>query len=113
MADAPANHHQTSQRRRRWHVTFGNPALGTYNGSIVTVHGKKVEHHLQEQDGTSYDMRSDESSCDSFSSCSSLDSSLPNEECREQQNPSLSKETNRTTVMTNVPPHQVPDGNCN
>jgi hypothetical protein len=88
-------------------VAFGNPALGTYNGSIVTVHSRKVEQqHSRVEDCTSED---DESSCSSFSSCSSLNSLLQEDyDCGDESKGH--KKANRTAVMTNVPPHQVPDG---
>lgn len=81
-----------NNRHRRWDVTFGNPALGTYSGSIVTLH-KRIKSCILED--ASCD--SDESSCSSFSSCSSLDQAEKDVKYR-------------TAVMTNVPPHQVPDG---
>ena len=88
-----------SNRLRRWHVAFGNPALGTYNGSIVTAHER---HSCQdEESGES----SSSSSCTSFSSCSSLEQVDENNDEVE-----MDLKENRTAVMTNVPPHQVPDG---
>ena len=100
-------------RIRRWHVTFGNPALGTYAGSIVTIHDRShrrqrlllgddhYESDVNEDESDSDD--SSESSRDSFSSCSSIESSSDIDE----------KITKRIAVMTEVPPHQVPDGVLN
>jgi len=100
-------------RIRRWHVTFGNPALGTYAGSIVTIHdrSRRRQRHLLGDDHYESDVDDDESdsddssesSRDSFSSCSSIESSSDIDE----------KITQRIVVMTEVPPHQVPDGVLN
>lgn len=90
------NQFRLQNRLRRWHVTFGNPALGTYDGSIVTIHprSKKRQHLLlgDENDEGSDDETendpheedddsSDDSSIDSsFYSCSSTESSVGEEE---------------------------------
>lgn len=110
-----------ANRLRRWHVKFGNPALGTYAGSIVTLHPRSQRRRrlllgdgYESSDGdTSNDEYDDESSSDvssvdSFSSCSTVTSLLQDDA------PDLdSKRTQRIAVMANVPPHQVPDGVLN
>ncbi|KAK1743213.1 BRCA1-associated protein [Skeletonema marinoi] len=113
-------------RLRRWPVTFGNPALGTYGGSIVSLHHRSrrnaldvvadgdnlnLEDRIDEQGEISGDDDSSESSssCDSFSSCSSFDS----HEDDDRHNKSQIDDMERIVVMTNVPPHQVPDGVIN
>eukprot|EP00804_Cyclotella_cryptica_P024578 CCRYP_020208-RB/>CCRYP_020208-RB protein AED:0.23 eAED:0.23 QI:88/1/1/1/1/0.66/3/3109/340 len=124
-----SDHHEyrpPNHRLRRWHVKFGNPALGTYGGSIVTVHYRKIQRPAANDDDDFDELEEDETSTDSFSSCSSLDSFQCNdksihhqqqEKQQQQQQTSVAKETNkpssRTAVMTNVPPHQVPDGVLN
>lgn len=87
----------------------------------MTVHRRRGDHDSQyyvEDDGSHHS--DDESSCDSFSSCSSLDSMLQYfddgdnnmVEGRNTQQTDLkaNRQANRTAVMTNVPPFQVPDG---
>ena len=119
MADAtPKN--APKHRMRRWHVAFGNPALGTYNGSIVTIHPRGVAcQRPSYADDTSYDgVDSDAASCDSFSSCSSIESLVrcgeKDDDNREEKMGGVGsveiRTSNRTAVMTNVPPYQVPDG---
>ena len=102
-----------NHRHRRWHVAFGNPALGTYNGSIVTLHRIKNRDssHVAEVDDAPYNgnCEDDVSSCGSFSSCTSLDPLTLQCCCNDASNQEKSS-MNRTAVMTNVPPHQVPDG---
>ncbi|KAL3767519.1 hypothetical protein ACHAWU_000182 [Discostella pseudostelligera] len=105
---------QLATRRRRWRVTFGNPALGTYVGYIVTLHPRSrrrgfgyddAQHEKVDDDDDAdngYDTESSTSSIDSFSSCSSDESS--------DQDGSNSQ---RIVAMVNVPPHQVPDGVLN
>lgn len=102
---------QPNHRLRRWHVAFGNPALGTYNGSIVTAHPRKLEQqHSCVEDG-SYTSEDDDSTCSSFSSCSSVNSLIQDyDDGDESKEHMTNRKTNRTAVMTNVPPHQVPDG---
>ena len=118
-----SNHHENhppNNRLRRWNVTFGNPALGTYGGSIVTVHSRKIELSAANGDDEFYGPDEDETSTDSFSSCSSLDTlqwndKFSHQQQQEQQQKSsvalaANKPSSRKAVMTNVPPHQVPDG---
>ena len=115
-----------ANRIRRWHVTFGNPALGTYAGSIATLHPRSrrrqrlllgddyqssdddsdadVEQHDDEDDDSS------ESSEESFTSCSSVGSLL---QCGDGVTDLDMNRTQRIAVMVNVPPHQVPDGVLN
>ena len=123
-------------RLRRWHVTFGNPALGTYRGSIVSLHHRSRRNALddavaldeidnldvldrnneQDEDSSDDDDSSSDassSSCDSFSSCSSFDSDEGQDSKRMRHNNSQANDTERIVVMTNVPPHQVPDGVIN
>ena len=121
---------RTKFRLRRWHVTFGNPALGTYNGSIVSLHqrsgtnasdgGGDVNGSEDQDDNRSCgdDEDSDSSSsdssvsssCDSFSSCSL---SFEEEEGDDEDIHAMANNRDRIVVMTNVPPHQVPDGVIN
>ena len=108
-------------RLRRWYVTFGNPALGTYAGIIVTIHPRSRRRQRlllgddydsdsssgsdqdSDDDEYEYDDESSDSSDGSFSSCSSLGDA-----------PDLDrKRTQRIVVMVNVPPDQVPDGVLN
>ena len=98
---------------QRWSVTFGNPVLGTYAGSIVTAHprsrrrqrlllGDKYASDSDSDDEEYDDDDSSESSEDSFSSCSSVESILLNNE-----NNSIELDgnrTNRIAVMVGVPP---------
>ena len=92
----------------------------------MTTHPREIECQRESQgdddtdascDGVHFDSDAS-SSCESFSSCSSLDSL---DQCRgkdddhdEQKADGLGldeiRKSNRTAVMTNVPPHQVPDG---
>ncbi|KAL7518330.1 hypothetical protein ACHAWX_003173 [Stephanocyclus meneghinianus] len=123
-----SNHEYYPQinRLRRWHVKFGNPALGTYGGSIITVHSRKIERSAARGADDLYEPDEDETSTDSFSSCSSLDTLKRNDKIyhhgqqehqRQRQLSSVAlaanKPSSRTAVMTNVPPHQVPDGVLN
>lgn len=104
---------QAKFRLRRWHVTFGNPALGTYNGSILSLHHRRSGTDNRSGGDEDSDSSSSESSvsssCDSFSSCSlSFDAEEGNDEdIHDMAN------RDRIVVMTNVPPHQVPDGVIN
>ena len=118
----PHHKFRVKNRLRRWNVTFGNPVLGTYAGSIVTSHprsrrrqrlllGDKYASDSDSDDEEYDDDDSSESSEDSFSSCSSVESILLNNE-----NNSIELDgnrTNRIAVMVGVPPHQVPDGVLN
>ncbi|KAL9188446.1 hypothetical protein ACHAXT_006824 [Thalassiosira profunda] len=109
---AKANARRLANRLRRRRVTFGNPALGTYAGNIITFHPRSRrrrrlilgEDAPSASDG-SCDDDSSESSDDTFSSCSSRESSLqedaPEVDCK------------CIAVMVDVPPHQVPDGVLN
>ncbi len=131
-----SSHEQQQLRRkfrlRRWPVTFGNPALGTYAGSIVTLHPRRrsgaldnaladgndidLEKTLDEQGESSDDDDSSESStssCDSFSSCSSFDTQEDEDSENIKHNNSQTDDMERIVVMTHVPPHQVPDGVIN
>lgn len=120
-----SNHEYYPQinRLRRWHVKFGNPALGTYGGSIITAHSRKLERSAASGADDLYEPDEDETSTDSFSSCSSLDTLKRNDKIchhgqqehqwqRQLSSVALAANTpsSRTAVMTNVPPHQVPDG---
>ncbi len=95
-------------RLRRWRVSFGNPALGTYAGDIVTLHPRS-RGDVDSDDGE-YDDDCSVSSDDSFSSCSSSGSLF---RCDETDLLLDSKRRRRIVVMVNVPPHQVPDGVLN
>lgn len=131
-----SSHQQQQLRRkfrlRRWPVTFGNPALGTYAGSIVTLHPRRrsgaldnvladgddleLEDIHDEQGGSSDDDDSSDSSsssCDSFSSCSSFDTHEGDDGESIKHNKSQIDDMERIVVMTHVPPHQVPDGVIN
>jgi BRCA1-associated protein len=129
-----SSHHQQQLRRkfrlRRWHVTFGNPALGTYGGNVVSLHHRSrrnalavdesdnldaVDRNNEQDENSSDDDRStsSSSSCDSFSSCSSFDSDDDVDSERIKHNKSQTDDMERIVVMTNVPPHQVPDGVIN
>jgi len=70
-----------------------------------------LEDRIDEQGEMSGDDDSSESSssCGSFSSCSSFDS----HEDDDRHNKSQIDDMERIVVMTNVPPHQVPDGVIN
>ena len=95
----------SNSRRRRWRVTFGNPALGTYVGYIVTIHPRSCRRQREDdadRDDDGYDSDGSTSSIDSFSSCSTNGSS-----------DDAGKNSQRIAVMVNVPPHQVPDGVLN
>ena len=96
-------------RLRRWRVSFGNPALGTYAGDIVTLHPRS-RGDVDSDDGGEYDDDCSVSSDDSFSSCSSSGSLF---RCDETDLLLDSKRRRRIVVMVNVPPHQVPDGVLN
>lgn len=119
---------RTKFRLRRWHVTFGNPALGTYNGSIVSLHhrrsgtnafedGGDINGEDQDNSRSSGDEDSDGSSSDdsSVSSCDSFSSCSLSFEAEEGDDEDIHDMANwdRIVVMTNVPPHQVPDGVIN
>ncbi|KAL7553690.1 hypothetical protein ACHAWF_017010 [Thalassiosira exigua] len=113
---ANPTHLQPASRLRRWHVTFGNPALGTYAGSIVTLHPRRrtrrgfiaEDDNSRENSDDEFDDDDSEFSDDSFSSCSSLESLLHNNEQELER-----KGYGRIAVMVNVPPYQVPDGVLN
>ena len=94
-----ANH-----RRRHWRVTFGNPALGTYVGYIVTIHLRSRSCSRQRVDDAENGYYSDgsASSMESFTSSSSTGSSDQDGE-----------KSQRIAVMVNVPPYHVPDGVLN
>lgn len=118
-------------RLRRWPVTFGNPALGTYAGSIVTLHPRRsgaldaladgddleLEKKIIDEQGESSDdddsSESSSSSCASFSSCSSFDTHEDDNDETIKRNKSQIDDMERIIVMTHVPPHQVPDGVIN
>ena len=70
-----------------------------------------LEDRIEKQGEISGDDDSSESSssCDSFSSCSSFDS----HEDDDRHNKYQIDDMERIVVMTNVPPHQVPDGVIN
>ena len=77
----PNNLRRLVNRLRRWHVTFGNPALGTYAGIIVTLHPRSRRRQrtlLGDDDGSSSGSNrysdDDEYDDDSDSSDSSDDS---------------------------------------
>lgn len=130
-----SSHEQQQLRRkfrlRRWPVTFGNPALGTYAGSIVTLHPRRrsgaldaladgndleLKDTIDERGESSEDDASSESStssCDSFSSCSSFDTQEDEDSENIKHNNSQIDDMERIVVMTHVPPHQVPDGVIN
>jgi len=131
-----SHHHQQLRekfRLRRWHVTFGNPALGVYGGSIISLHYRSrrnafdaavddsdtldVEDKNDEQDdNSSDDDRSDSSSSschESFSSCSSFDDSDNDVDNDKIKHNKSQTDMERIVVMTNVPPAQVPDGVIN
>ena len=108
----PHHKFRVKNRLRRWNVTFGNPVLGTYAGSIVTSHPRSRRRQRlllgdkyasdSDSDDEEYDDDSSESSEDSFSSCSSVESILLNNE-----NNSIELDgnrTNRIAVMVGVPP---------
>lgn len=115
-------------RLRRWHVTFGNPALGTYNGSILSLHhrrsgtnafdngGDNINGEDHDDNRSGGDEDSDSSSSDSsVSSCNSFSSCSLSVEAEEGDDEDMHDMANRDriVVMTNVPPHQVPDGVIN
>ncbi|KAL7531398.1 hypothetical protein ACHAXR_008259 [Thalassiosira sp. AJA248-18] len=117
----PKNQFRLANRIRRWHVTFGNPSLGTYVGNIVTLHPRSRRRQRlllgdeyydcsdgdPDRDDDEYDDDDDnsESSDESFSSCSSFGSLV--------QDDAPDLDMKRTCVMVNVPPGQVPDGVLN
>eukprot|EP00986_Skeletonema_menzelii_P008819 scaffold3838_cov157-Skeletonema_menzelii.AAC.9 len=122
-----SSHKQHQLRRRfrlrRWPVTFGNPALGTYAGSIVSLHHRNRRNALdvvadgddldvEERTSDDDDSSDSSSSCDSFSSCSSFDSENDDRE-RIKHNKSQIDDMERIVVMTSVPAHYVPDGVIN
>lgn len=95
-------------RLRRWRVSFGNPALGTYAGDIITRHPQQQRKSRGDDDDDNYS----DSSNDSFSSCSTHESLLRNDDGVDDDD-KLIQRRRRTVVMVNVPPHQVPDGMLN
>ena len=99
-------------------MTFGNPALGTYGGSVVSLHNRCRTNPIDVIDLDLYEngdgngeqdevcSNSDDessgsaSSSGSFSSCSDVDVDLGHD-------------NERIVVMTNVPAAHVPDGVIN
>ncbi|KAL7461556.1 hypothetical protein ACHAXS_001975 [Conticribra weissflogii] len=122
-----------NNRLRRWHVTFGNPALGTYGGSIVTIHHRSqrrrrlllsgLHHHTLNNDNCRAEGRGDNeffeessdddeswqsSSDDSFSSCTSLESFFQADEqdldsTFESKSCQNPRDTNSSTPASNSP----------
>ena len=100
-------------RLRRWRVSFGNPALGTYAGDVITRHEQQRRKSRGDDDDNDNDDEFDDSSSDgSFSSCSTNESLLRSDDVDDDDD-KLIQRRRRIVVMVNVPPHQVPDGMLN
>ena len=106
-------------RLRRWRVSFGNPALGTYAGDVITRHLQQRRKCRGDDDDDDEDDNDDDnddefddSADGSLSSCSTNESLLRSDDV-EEDDEKLIQRRRRIVVMVNVPPHQVPDGMLN